>query len=193
MTNPMYSQPQPPQPPKKHHWFRNIVLGAVVFVIALIVVGVAIGGSSKPTAPPVPSASQQAQPAATKPAFPTSPPGAVTVAPSPTIPADQVIAKFDGTALGSTGSFTVPADGNFHISYAYKNGSDFAGQTENFTITEYGTDGDMDQVLVNDLAVGDDTPHATPVYADTEAGNQAYFQVNTEDAHWEIVVLTGTS
>jgi hypothetical protein len=60
-------------------------------------------------------------------------------------------------------------------------------------VTEYGTDGTLDQGLVNALAVGNGTPTAVPVYSDSEAGNTVYFKVITDDASWELVVLTGTS
>ncbi len=69
----------------------------------------------------------------------------------------------------------------------------FAGQTENFQVTEFGTDGTIDNSLVNDLAIGSGQPTAVPVYSDSEAGSTVYLQVNTEDASWELVVLTGTS
>jgi hypothetical protein len=35
--------------------------------------------------------------------------------------------------------------------------------------------------------------HTVPVYSDQLAGSQAYFQVVTDDANWELVVLSGTS
>ncbi len=107
--------------------------------------------------------------------------------------ADAVLARFSGTSSGSTGSFTVPADGNWHLSYEYVNGSLFAGQAENFSVTEYTTSGTYDQLLVNDLAIGSGNDTAVPVYADGAAGSQAYLQVSTEDASWSLVVLTGTS
>ncbi len=87
----------------------------------------------------------------------------------------------------------MPADGNWHLSWAYTNGSLFAGQPENFTVTEFGADGTIDNVLVNALAVGDGTPTATPVYSDSDARQAVYFQVNTEDSNWSLVPVTGTS
>jgi VCBS repeat-containing protein len=108
-------------------------------------------------------------------------------------PADTIITRFRGTASGHTGTFTVPADGNWHLSYAYTNGSLFAGQAENFQVYEYSTDGTLVDVLVNDLGVGRGTPTAVPVYSDPEAGSPVYFQVVTEDARWELVPVTGTS
>lgn len=95
--------------------------------------------------------------------------------------------------MGSTGTFTVPADGNWHLSWAYTNGSLLAGQPENFQVYEYSTDGTLQNLLVNSLAVGNGQPTATPVYSDSLAGSRAYFQVNTEDASWELVVVSGTS
>ena len=72
--------------------------------------------------------------------------------------------------MGTTGTFTVPADGNWHLSWAYTNGSLLAGQTENFVVYEYTTDGALVDILVNALAIGNGTPTATPVYSDTAAG-----------------------
>jgi len=69
----------------------------------------------------------------------------------------------------------------------------FAGQPENFQVYEYGTDGTLDSVLVNALAIGTDQPTAAPVYADSEAGQTVYFQVVTDDASWNLVPVTGTS
>ena len=119
-----------------------------------------------------------------------------TVAPPPPAapPADTIIANFSGSGSGNTGSFTVPADGNWHLSYEYTNGSLFAGQAENFVVWEYGTDGTMDQGLVNDLAIGTGTDTAVPVYSDSgRPASTVYFQIITDDASWNLVVLTGTS
>ncbi len=176
-----------------------IVGGAFVTLIMLIVVvSVATSGKSTPSSststPPKVSTSAPAAKAASAPTVTqtvTAPPPAATAPAAP--PADTVIARFSGTSSGNTGSFTVPADGNWHLSYAYTNGSLFAGQAENFGVTEYGTDGTYNQLLVYDLAVGTGQPTAVPVYSDSLAGSQAYFQVNTEDASWSLVVLTGTS
>ena len=120
-----------------------------------------------------------------------APPPAPTQPAAP--PADTILAKFYGTGSGNTGTFTVPADGNWHLSYAYTNGSLFAGQAENFIVWEKGTDGTLDQGLVNALAIGTGQPTAVPVYSDSLAGSQAYFQVITDDASWELVVVSGTS
>lgn len=139
----------------------------------------------------MPTATAKPQPAVTVTVTTTAPPPAATQPAAP--PADTILAKFYGTGSGNTGTFTVPTDGNWHLSWAYTNGSLFAGQAENFVVWEYGTDGTQDQVLVNALAVGTDQPTAVPVYSDQLAGSQAYFQVITDDAHWELVVVSGTS
>lgn len=200
--------PAAPQPPRKRHTARTVLLVTAAVVTLIVVLGVTLGGSSagKPaTAAPTASASTTStdpngiicstlddagycpgddpvsNPATTAPAQPTPP------------PADQVIARFSGTSNGNTGSFTVPADGNWHLSYAYTNGSLFAGQAENFSVTEYGTDGTYDNLIVNDLAIGYGKPTAVPEYSDSDAGQQVYFQVSTEDASWSLVVLTGSS
>jgi hypothetical protein len=131
------------------------------------------------TAKPTPAATVTVAPAA--PAAPAAP------------PADQILAKFYGSGSGNTGAFTVPADGNWHLSWAYTNGSLFAGQSENFIVWEKGTDGTLDQGLVNALAIGTGQPTAVPVYSDSLAGSQAYFQVITDDANWELVVVSGIS
>ena len=207
------SQPPPEvRPPRKSHRTRRILLiigGAFAALILLIVIiNVATSGDKPAASASAPADSATSAPAATPTPVPTvtqtvtatvptvtqtvtatAPAAAAPAAP----PADTVIAKFYGTSSGNTGSFTVPADGNWHLSYAYTNGSLFAGQTENFQVTEFGTDGTIDNSLVNDLAIGSGQPTAVPVYSDSEAGSTVYLQVNTEDASWELVVLTGTS
>lgn len=121
----------------------------------------------------------------------TAPPPAATQPAEP--PADSILAKFYGTGSGNTGTFTVPSDGNWHLSYEYTNGTLFAGQAENFIVDEYSTDGALDQGLVNALAVGTGQPTAVPVYSGQLAGSQAYFQASTDDANWELVLVSGTS
>ncbi len=89
----------------------------------------------------------------------------------------------------------MPTDGNWHLSWAYTNGTNFAGTAENFVVDEYTTDGNIDVggVSVNALAIGNGTPTASPVYSDPAAGQQVYFKVITEDASWSLVPVTGTS
>ena len=138
-----------------------------------------------------PKATVTSQPVPTVTVTTTAPPPAATQPAA--LPADTILAKFYGTGPGNTGTFTVPANGNWHLSYEYTNGTSFAGQAENFIVYEYGTDGTLDQSLVNALAVGTGQPTAVPVYSDQLAGSQAYFQVITDDANWELVVVSGTS
>ena len=145
----------------------------------------------KPQPVPTVTVTAKSQPVPTVTVTTTAPPAAATQPAAP--PADSILAKFYGTGSSNTGTFTVPADGNWHLSYEYTNGTLFAGQAENFIVYEYGTDGTMDQALVNALAVGTGQPTAVPVYSDQMAGSQAYFQVITDDANWELVVVSGTS
>ena len=138
-----------------------------------------------------PKATVTSQPVPTVTVTTTAPLPAATQPAAP--PADTILAKFYGTGSGNTGTFTMPADGNWHLSYEYANGTSFAGQAENFIVYEYGTDGTLDQSLVNALAVGTAQPTAVPVYSDQLTGSQAYFQIITDDATWELVVVSGTS
>ena len=182
-----------------------ILGGAFAGLIALIVIiSVATSGSKPAVSNSAPPPAATSAPAATTAPAPTvtqtvtqtvtASAAAAPVAAAPAAPpADTVIAKFYGNGSGNTGSFTVPADGNWHLSYAYTNGSLFAGEAENFQVYEYGTDGTLNNILVNALGIGNGQPTADPVYSDSLAGSRAYFQVNTEDASWELVVLTGTS
>lgn len=205
--------PYGPQPPRKRHRLRKwlLILTGVAAVFIALVVGVVIGlgsaanhaanpnSASKPPATAQPSSQPSTSaPAAPAPANPAAP--AATTAPTQAAPAtpaappaDQIITRFSGTGMGTTGTFTVPADGNWHLSWAYTNGSLFAGQAENFVVYEYTTDGTLVDILVNALAIGNGTPTATPVYSDTAAGQAVYFKVSTEDASWELVPVTGTS
>ena len=97
-----------------------------------------------------PKATVTSQPVPTVTVTTTAPPPAATQPAA--LPADTILAKFYGTGPGNTGTFTVPADGNWHLSYEYTNGTSFAGQAENFIVYEYGTDGTLDQSLVNALS-----------------------------------------
>jgi hypothetical protein len=202
--------PSEVRPPRKSHRTRKflLIIGGA-FILLIVIVGIATGGGSKnnpasaissgpkataTAAPaPVPTVTQTVTVTATATATATVAAAPAASAAPAAPPADTVIAKFYGTSSGNTGSFTVPADGNWHLSYAYTNGSLFAGQAENFQVTEFGTDGTIDNSLANDLAIGSGQPTAVPVYSDSEAGSTVYLQVNTEDASWELVVLTGTS
>lgn len=104
-----------------------------------------------------PKATVKPQPVLTVTVTTTAPPPAATQPAAP--PADSILAKFYGTGSGNTGTFTVPSDGNWHLSWAYTNGTLFAGQAANFIVYEYGTDGTLDQGLVNALAVGTRPAH----------------------------------
>jgi hypothetical protein len=217
-TGPSAGLPVEPRagPPRKSRRTAILVTAIVVGALAVLggigaLVGHASGhvtpkGAVTATQVPKPKAAQskatvKPQPAATVTVTTTAPPPAATqpaaIQPAATQPAappaDSILAKFYGTGSGSTGTFTVPSDGNWHLSWAYANGTLFAGQAENFIVYEYGTDGTQDQALVNALAVGTDQPTAVPVYSDQLAGSHAYFQVITDDAHWELVVVSGTS
>jgi hypothetical protein len=201
------SQPPPEvRPPRKPRRARKVLLiigsAFAALIVLIVIIGVATGGGSKNT--PAASATSSPKVTATAKVAPAPAPTVTqtvtasaapvaTTAPPAVPAADTIIAKFYGTSSGNTGPFTVPADGNWHLSYEYTNGSLFAGQSENFQVTEFGTDGTIDNSLVNDLAIGSGQPTAVPVYSDSEAGSTVYLQVNTEDANWELVVLTGTS
>lgn len=174
------------------------------------------GGIANAVSPPKPAPVSHAAPAAAQ-APKAAPKPAVTVThtvtaapkPAPTVthtatpapsatpaapPADQIIARFSGTGSGNTGTFTVPADGDWHLSWSFTNGSLFAGQDENFQVYEYdATTGQLVNVLVNAMAAGNGQPTADPVYDQGEAGQSVYFQVNTEDASWNLVPVTGTN
>jgi hypothetical protein len=162
------------------------------------VAGLVVLGSVLGSPPPQHPAASRAPVTRSAPAKPQSPqPAAKPPSPQPAAPqpaaADQILYRFSGTGIGNTTPFTAPADGDWHLSWAYTNGALFAGQPENFSVTEYNTDGTIDAaggVLVNALAVGTGQPTATPVYGDP---GTHYFSVNTEDASWQLVVVSGTS
>jgi len=193
-------------PPRKSH--KTAIRVSAIIAGALVVlagIGALAGHTSGDVTPKVavtatlapkakaaqPKATVKPQPAPTVTVTTTAPPPAATQPATP--PADSILAKFYGTGSNNTGTFAVPSDGNWHLSYEYTNGTLFAGQAENFIVYEYGTDGTLDQSLVNALAVGTGQPTAVPVYSDQLAGSQAYFQVITDDANWELVVVSGTS
>jgi hypothetical protein len=111
----------------------------------------------------------------------TTPAPTVTVtAPAPTAtttipaaPADQVIARFNGSGTKDTPPFTVPA--SWHLSSKYWA---CPSPPDNFIVTEMNTDGNPDTsgVSINELGSGRG-PVATYAYGDA---GQHYFSVSTE-------------
>lgn len=203
------------RPRKRRSLPFRILRAAGIGIAALIVlsiIGAALtSGHKTPAAAtsPAPSTSKTAkatpQPAVTRTARatprptvtvtetpPAPAPAATTQAPA--LPADTILARFSGTGTGNTTAFTVPADGLWHLSWAYTNGSLFAGQAENFQVYEYdAATGQPVGVLVNQLAAGTGQPTADPVYDQGEAGQRVYLTVNTEDANWSLVAVSGAS
>ena len=193
--------PRAGPPRKPRHWYvfglrsswnllwtipAMFVAGVLALTTGLGAAGVGRSHTAVPkaaavtvTAKPKPAATVTVAPAA--PAAPAAPPAP---------PADQILYRFSGTGIQNTTTFDAPADGNWHLSWAYTNGTAFAGQSENFQVIEYNSDASLDNILVNALAVGTGQPTATPVYNDP---GTHYFSVNTEDASWELVVVSGTS
>lgn len=102
MSDFLHTLDGPPQPPKKRHWLRNILLGIVVFVVALIVVSAALsGGSPKPAAAPqrtfAPSASASAKVAQA--------PAAVATTPAPAAPTTPALTTSEQQAVESAQSY----------------------------------------------------------------------------------------
>jgi hypothetical protein len=211
--------PRAGPPRKPRHWYvfglrsswnllwtipAMFVAGVLALTTSLSAAGVGSSHTAVPKAAATVTVTAQAKPAVTvtaqaKPAVTVTakpkPAATVTVAPAAPAapaapPADQILYRFRGTGIQNTTTFDAPADGNWHLSWAYTNGTAFAGQSENFQVTEYNSDGSLDNILVNALAVGTGQPTATPVYNDP---GTHYFSVNTEDASWELVVVSGTS
>jgi hypothetical protein len=95
----------------------------------------------------------------------------------------RVTARFNGSGIQNTTSFTVPAQ--WHLSWAYWGCS---GGTGNFIVEEYNTDGSPDSngVTVNELGSGRG-PVATYAYGDS---GQHYFSVDSE-CSWSLAVVVG--
>jgi hypothetical protein len=130
------------------------------------------------TAPPPSSSAPQAE----------TTPGARSASspPASSQPAGaQVIARFNGSGIQNTASFTVPDD--WHLSWEYWGCS---GGTGNFIVEEYNTDGstDVGGVTVNELGPGRG-PVATYAYGDS---GSHYFSVNSE-CSWSLAVVVGGS
>jgi hypothetical protein len=70
VTSPYNPQPfpQPPQPPRKRHTLRNVLLSITGLLAVLIAIGVAAGGSKTPS----PAVSAPAAPATSSPASPSA-------------------------------------------------------------------------------------------------------------------------
>jgi hypothetical protein len=134
-------------------------------------VTVTVTATATVTAPP-PSSAPQAAPTSAAPSSsqPTGP---------------QVIARFNGSGIQNTQSFTVPD--SWHLSWEYWGCS---GGTGNFIVEEYNTDGSTDTngVTVNELGAGRG-PVATYAYGDS---GSHYLSVNSE-CSWSLAVVVGGS
>jgi hypothetical protein len=106
----------------------------------------------------------------------------VTKTPAPAKPV--IVARYSGSGIENTPPFTVPA--SWHLSWWYSCSA--FGQSGNFIVTEYDTDGspDLGGVSVDELGTGKG-PVATYAYGD--AGSH-YLSVNSE-CHWQVAVVTG--
>ncbi len=91
------------------------------------------------------------------------------------------IATFSGSGIENTPAFTTPA--SWQLSWSYSCAS--FGSEGNFQVYEYGTDGSLTSVLVNELGTGRG-PVATWQYSD---GGSHYLQINSE-CNWSLTVLT---
>ena len=214
-TKPLTPVPPPSAPRRRPRWRRPLIIAGLVLgafaALGAISEAVSPAPASAPaaarTSAPAPLRATHAAPpspaptvtvtAAPKPAVTVSaaPRPAVTVTARPkAAPRDAILARFGGTGLGTTGTFTVPLSGVWHLSWAYRNGTLFAGQAENFQVWEYDADsGALVDVLVNALAPGTGQPTAVPVYDQAEAGGRVYFKVITEDARWWLVPVAGSA
>lgn len=190
MTDPTYTPVSASQAVSRKRWARRhpIWTAAIAALGVFLALCAAFGASTSPKHP----AATKLKAVATQPAPVRKVPAqAAAPAPAPAQPqAPQVIARFSGTGTQNTGPFTTPA--SWHLSYAYTNGASFTGQSENFSVSTYDTDGTMslNGPTVNALGVGTGQPAATNAYGN--AGTH-YLSVNTEDANWTIVVLSGNT
>jgi hypothetical protein len=98
-------------------------------------------------------------------------------------PKPKVVARFNGSGIQNTHSFTVPD--SWHLSWEYWG---CAGGSGNFIVDQYNTDGspDANGASVNELGSGRG-PVATYIYGD--AGRH-YFSVDSE-CSWSLAVVTG--
>lgn len=169
-----YDYTQPPQPPRKRHLVRNILLGVLGAIVALIILVAVLAPASttKPAASPAVTHSATAQPAATQ---------------APAAP--QALLSFTGHGSESTPQFT--STGDFTVTWAYSGNVDNSlgnAAPDNFS------------AIMNTPGQGQDTAFNGPNDIQSSgSGNQTvsgdsgshYFTVQANDAStWTIKVTT---
>jgi hypothetical protein len=164
---------------------RWILVGVAAFIVLIVILAVVSGGgknagsSAAASSPPAQASSSSAppSPAAAAPSSAPVPAPAKSQAP-------VIIAKYSGSGIENTPPFTTPSD--WHLSWWYSCTS--FGQSGNFIVLEYDTDGSIDfsGASVNELGTGKG-PVATYVYGDA---GQHYLSVNSECA-WQVDIVSG--
>lgn len=183
MTVPQYPPPQhgymaPPPPPRKSHRVRNIVLGTVGALVALIAIGSALSGTKTPANP------AETTPAAATPTAPASP-AATHPATAAAAPVKRVLIRFTGSGIKNSAPFNV-GSGPLTVTYHFNCASQ--GQAGNFIADLlYGNQSSLsgdDQSIANDLAMSG--AQTTTVYPQ-DPGRDYYLSVNSE-CSWRIRV-----
>lgn len=161
--------------PKRRHRGRNITLGAVGGLIAVIIIGaVASGGKSAGT----PAAAVTT--AATPSTHAAAAPAATAAQTAQAAPVEKVVLQLTGSSSKTTQSFTTGND--WSIKYSFDCSS--FGDSGNFQVYVY-TDDDLSDVPVNALAAkGSDT-----TYEHGSAGSH-YLEMNSE-CSWTVTVTDG--
>ena len=149
-------------PPKKGHALRNVSLGCLGLIVLLFVIGLAANGTHGPSTPASsPSNSTTNQPSAA----PASPVAA------------KVLLDKTGSGINKTPDFTAAGDWEIDWSYDCSN----FGQSGNFQVIVYNSDGSLADVAVNELgAKGSDVTNE-------HQGGTYYLEMNSE-CNWHVIV-----
>lgn len=161
------------------HPVRNTLLAAGGAVVAIGIIGSALGGSK--TVPPSAPAPDASSSALSQPSSALAPAQASPSAPAQPPFTAQTLLDISGSGSTSTARYTVGGSGDYDIRWSYSEGS--FGESVNFQI--YG-DGGSDFNVADPNQLGTGGSGVAHVYDD--AGTH-YLEINSE-GDWTIKVVT---
>lgn len=170
-----------PEPPKKKHLARNIVLGVVGAVVLIGIIGAATGSGGKKdddkSTAAAPSATATTEQPADAPGTEAAAPATTATKPAPKPkPKAKTVLTESGDGIKTTVKFHVSGDWDLHYTYDCSN----FGTSGNFIVTTGGTDFPMP--LANELgANGSEVTHQ-------HDGGTLYLEVNSE-CSWTVKVV----
>lgn len=177
--------PAPHGRPRKQRGRGAKIVGAIVYSVVVLLIGVVIGNASasKSGTPAAASTQAPATSATTSPA-----PASTTSSPAAAAPAKHVLIRFAGSGIKNSAPFDV-GSGLLTVTYRFNCAS--FGSSGNFVADLlYGNQASLsgdDQSIANDLAMSGG--QTTTVYPQ-DPGKDYYLSVNSE-CSWRLKVVTG--